>query len=197
MARNKEFDRDLALGRAIQLFSERGFAGTSTEDIMQAMGIGRQSMYDTFGDKRTLFLTALDQYVRSSSGLIANELRKPGNPLDLLRHTLITFAQREDLSSVGACMGLNTIAEFGIRDKEVTETITAAASVQRVAVTDLVRRGVAEGVIASRNSVAVVDFFEAALAGIRFAAKAGKPRRALQNLAEFSARALHGDSQTK
>ena len=66
MARTKEFDRDLALQRAIQLFSKQGYAATSTDDLMQVMGIGRQSMYDTFGDKRTLFLAALRKYVHSS-----------------------------------------------------------------------------------------------------------------------------------
>jgi AcrR family transcriptional regulator len=52
MARHKEFDRDLALGAAINVFSEHGYEGTSTDQLLTAMKISRQSMYDTFGDKR-------------------------------------------------------------------------------------------------------------------------------------------------
>ena len=56
MARPKEFNQDSALRKAIRLFSRQGFAATSTDDLMRAMDVGRQSMYDTFG--RALFLKA-------------------------------------------------------------------------------------------------------------------------------------------
>ncbi len=59
MARAKEFDLERALHRAISAFSQKGFAATSTEELMSAMQLGRQSMYDTFGDKRALFLTSI------------------------------------------------------------------------------------------------------------------------------------------
>src|SRR5258707_12763113 len=62
MARPKEFDRDVALRRAIPVFWKKGFARTSAEDLVAAMGIGKQSLYDTFGDKRRLFLEALRTY---------------------------------------------------------------------------------------------------------------------------------------
>ncbi len=55
MARPKEFDQEKALRRAIVTFSQKGFAATSTDDLMQSMDIGRQSMYATFGDKRACF----------------------------------------------------------------------------------------------------------------------------------------------
>jgi AcrR family transcriptional regulator len=66
MARPKEFDQERALHRAISIFSRKGFAATSTDDLMRAMDVGRQSMYDTFGDKRELFLRALEMYVTES-----------------------------------------------------------------------------------------------------------------------------------
>ena len=60
MTRRKDFDPEKALRKAIRLFSQQGFAATSTDDLMRVMNIGRQSMYDTFGDKRNLFLKALE-----------------------------------------------------------------------------------------------------------------------------------------
>ena len=63
MPRPKEFDRESALKGAVQVFCEGGFEGTSTEDLLRGMGISRQSMYDTFGDKRALYLEALRHYV--------------------------------------------------------------------------------------------------------------------------------------
>ena len=63
MARTKEFERDTVLDDAIALFCDHGYEGTSTEQLLGKMRINRQSLYDTFGDKRQLYLEALQRYV--------------------------------------------------------------------------------------------------------------------------------------
>src|SRR5580658_5640557 len=131
MARPKEFDQEKALHRAISIFSQKGFAATSTDDLMRAMDVGRQSMYDTFGDKRALFLKALEVYVTESVHAIRVELEKPGSALSSVQNALVTFAERDDLSSAEGCMGLNAISEFGQRDSEVTRITRNAAQLQR------------------------------------------------------------------
>jgi TetR/AcrR family transcriptional repressor of nem operon len=68
MARTKDFVRDVALSRAIAVFSQHGFEGTSTEALLGAMDIRRQSLYDTFGDKWQLYLEALQRYSSDSIG---------------------------------------------------------------------------------------------------------------------------------
>src|SRR5258706_16039284 len=68
MARTKDFVRDVALSRAIAVFSQHGFEGTSTEALLGAMDIRRQSLYDTFGDKWQLYLEALHRYSSDSIG---------------------------------------------------------------------------------------------------------------------------------
>ena len=62
MARRKEFDRDEALHKAMEVFWSRGYEATSVGDLVEHMGINRQSLYDTFGDKHSLYLAALDRY---------------------------------------------------------------------------------------------------------------------------------------
>ncbi len=62
MGRPREFDRDEALDRAVQVFWSRGFERTSVEDLTDSMGIQRGSLYAAFGDKHRLFLEALDRY---------------------------------------------------------------------------------------------------------------------------------------
>src|SRR4029077_1211750 len=71
---------------------------------------------DTFGDKRELFLRALATYVTESVQSINAELEKPGSPLSAVRNALVTFAERNHLSSSEGCMGVNAICEFGQRD---------------------------------------------------------------------------------
>jgi TetR/AcrR family transcriptional regulator, transcriptional repressor for nem operon len=190
MARPKEFDQEKALRKAIHLFSQQGFAATSTDDLMRAMDVGRQSMYDTFDDKRALFLKALEMYVTESVHAIRAELEKPGSALSAVQNALVTLAERRDLSSAEGCMGLNAISEFGKRDREVTLITGKAARVQRQALLLTLSRARNRGEI-SRNAKleSMADFFESTLAGIRMAAKAGKSRRALRNIAAFASKA--------
>ena len=62
MARTKEFDQEQALDAAMNLFWERGYEATSIQDLVEATGVQRQSLYDTFGSKHELFLQSLMRY---------------------------------------------------------------------------------------------------------------------------------------
>jgi len=190
MARPKEFNQERALQKAIRLFSQQGFAATSTDELMRAMDVGRQSMYDTFGDKRALFLKALGMYVTESVHSITVELERPGSALAAVQNALVTFARRKDLSSAEGCMGLNAISEFGQRDADVTRITRNAARLQRQSLMRVLTRAKNQGEISSDADLdSMADFFESTIAGIRMAAKGGKSRRALRNIAAFASRA--------
>lgn len=62
MSRPREFDRDQVLDRALDVFWSQGYEGTSLSDLESATGLGRQSIYNAFGDKRALFVESLDRY---------------------------------------------------------------------------------------------------------------------------------------
>jgi TetR/AcrR family transcriptional regulator, transcriptional repressor for nem operon len=187
MARPKEFDMERALHGAISAFSQKGFAATSTDDLMRAMEVGRQSMYDTFGDKRALFLKALEAYVSEGVRAINAELQSPGSPLAAIRSALVHFSERKDLSGTDGCMGINAICEFGTRDEDVTRITRRAANAQHRTLMDTLRRAQMEGELDTRTDLeSLADFFESTLAGIRIAAKAGKTRPALRRIAEVA-----------
>jgi TetR/AcrR family transcriptional repressor of nem operon len=187
MARPKEFDQEKAVRKAIRLFSQQGFAATSTDELMCVMNVGRQSMYDTFGDKRALFLKALKMYVTESVHSMTLELERPGSALSAVQNALVTFAERNDLSSAEGCMGLNAISEFGQRDADVTRITRKAGRLQRQTLMRVLTRAKKQGELSSdANLDCMADFFESTLAGIRMAAKAGKSRRALRNIAALA-----------
>ena len=160
---------------------------------MQAMDVGRQSMYDTFGDKRALFLKALEAYVVESVHAINVELQTPGSPLAAVRRTLIHFAEHKDLSSTHGCMGINAVCEFGMRDEEVTQITRNAARIQRRTLIDTLRRAQLEGELDAPTDIAgLADFFDSTLAGMRIAAKAGKTRPALKRIAVVASMVFAG-----
>jgi TetR/AcrR family transcriptional regulator, transcriptional repressor for nem operon len=80
MPRPKEFDRNAAVERAMSVFWLKGYAATSTDDLLRAMKIGRQSMYDTFGDKWRLYVEALERYQQESIAGNINCLRSTTSP---------------------------------------------------------------------------------------------------------------------
>jgi AcrR family transcriptional regulator len=190
MARPKEFDQDQALRKAVRLFCQQGFAATSTDELMRVMDVGRQSVYDTFGDKRELFLKALEMYVSESVSAINMELEKPGSALAALRNALVSFAERNDLSSGEGCMGMNAICEFDHRDADVTRIIQKAGKAQRQTLIRVLIRAKSQSELRPDVDLdRMADFFESTLAGIRMMAKAGKSRQALRNIAAFAGRA--------
>src|ERR687894_167190 len=78
MARHKEFDRDEALQRAMEVFWSRGYEAASVGELVSHMGINRQSLYDTFGDKHSLYLAALDRYREVEGRKMFELLERPG-----------------------------------------------------------------------------------------------------------------------
>jgi TetR/AcrR family transcriptional repressor of nem operon len=162
---------------------------------MRAMDVGRQSMYDTFGDRRALFLKPLEVYVAESVHAIRAELEKSGFALSAIQNALVTFAERIDLSSVEGCIGLNAISQFGLRDPEVTRITRNAARGQRQGLMLTLTRAKTQGELNRDVDLeSMAEFFESTLAGIRMAATAGKSRRVLRNIAAFAGRAYRRSS---
>ena len=64
MARTREFDRTLVLRKAIQVFWTHGFDSTNLPELLEAMGLSKSSLYETFGDKNQLFEEAIDLYAK-------------------------------------------------------------------------------------------------------------------------------------
>jgi TetR/AcrR family transcriptional regulator, transcriptional repressor for nem operon len=119
MGRPKSFDQDAVLDQAVELFWERGYAGTSLADLEAYLGLGRQSLYNTFGDKQALFLKALERYQRVAQEGVSAHLTAPGAGLEAIR--AFFRANVESLTAPGprrACMVANTILERGSQDTD-------------------------------------------------------------------------------
>src|SRR5438128_10423655 len=85
MAGKKAFDPHRVLEKAMNAFWERGYEGISIEELVQATGIGRGSLYDTFEDKHSLYLAALDQYIAAVSAQTSVLLEQEGTLHEVLQ----------------------------------------------------------------------------------------------------------------
>jgi AcrR family transcriptional regulator len=191
MARTKAFDRDEALQAAIGVFCEKGYAAASTDELMSAMNISRQSMYDTFGDKRHLYMEAFRRYVADSINEQIGYLEKSSSPIAGIEKMLLAFATRAKRDGIVGCMGVNAICEFGRSDPEVT-SLNDAESIRLTAALERALREAKSKKEISRTlkESAAAQFIQATLSGMKVAAKAGADASALKSIAHFAIRSL-------
>lgn len=126
MARKREFDKDNVLEKAMLLFWKQGFEATSIRDLKDAMGISTSSMYETFGDKRDIFLAALSCFCKLEQKQLSELAQETGSALQLVERlfdSVEMIAQNTD-DNYGS-LAFNTMLEFGTRDAAVTELIFA------------------------------------------------------------------------
>ncbi len=121
----KQFDRDEVLERAMQLFWAEGYEATGMTRILEHVGIGRQSLYDTFGDKRGLFLETLAHYFRTRVGPVMAQLREPGSPVGNIRKVVAMLENEAKQGRFHGCLVGNTAAEIASNDPEIAEKLGA------------------------------------------------------------------------
>lgn len=122
MPRIKEFDPDTALGRALELFWRQGYEGTSLKQLLDAMGIRRQSLYDTFGDKHSLFLAVLDRYRDNVMTLVDQHLGEGASVASI--HGFFQYYLAEIMQTdQRACLMANAALERSLRDPEVATRV--------------------------------------------------------------------------
>ena len=186
MARPKEFDRDAAVERAMSVFWLKGYAATSTDDLLEAMKIGRQSMYDTFGDKRRLYVEALERYQRQSVSGHIDRLRSTTSPLAGIEALLVGVIPLDRAAREKGCMGVGSISEFGNADTELAKLRTKSGGVLHQALVERLRDALATGEIGETVDVErAARFVETMMLGVQVAAKAGASAQALRNTAAF------------
>jgi TetR/AcrR family transcriptional regulator, transcriptional repressor for nem operon len=191
MARPKEFDRDEALGSAIAIFCEHGFEGTSTEVLLRAMNISRQSMYDTFGDKRRLYLEALQHYVADSVSEQIRALNSAPSAIGGIEAALDVLAVKAAAQPASGCMGIAATCEFGVSDKEISILIDTAGRTLLSTLERRIAEAKGKGEIGeSVDDRAAARFIHATFTGIRVAARGGAGLEFLRDISRMAVRSL-------
>jgi TetR/AcrR family transcriptional repressor of nem operon len=121
--RPREFDEDKVLLAAAHAFWQNGYHATSIDDICEATGLLRGSLYGAYGDKHGIFLAALKRYSSWRIGLAQERLSGPPSRELLRRALAYYFESAVDLSIARACFITNTALELVPQDREVAEII--------------------------------------------------------------------------
>ncbi|MCP3804949.1 TetR/AcrR family transcriptional regulator [Allokutzneria sp. A3M-2-11 16] len=179
MGRTKEFDPDVALRAAMELFWRRGYEATSMQDLVDHLGIGRASIYATFGSKHELYLSALDRYCEGMDGTTLAALSQSGPALPAVRAVLRSFVENAlaDEERKG-CMVTNTAVECLPHDQQAARRVDASHDAIETALTGGLIRAQSQGELAGdRDPRAIARFLVTFLQGLQVIARTGNRRR--------------------
>jgi len=188
MARHKEFDRDKALHKAMEVFWSRGYEAASIQELVNQMGINRQSLYDTFGDKHALYLKALDRYREVEGHKLFELLERPGPVKKNLRELFEGVVEGAlcEGERRGCFMG-NAMSELAGRCKATAVRACSNMAAMEDGFYRALLRGKKDGELKGvRDLRAVARFLYSSLQGLSLMAKATQDRRKLEDVVKVT-----------
>ena len=186
MAGVKQFERGVVLDRAMALFWQQGYEATSIQDLVEATGINRGSIYGTFGDKQGLFLAVLDRYAEKIAQPLISQLSDP-DPRRAIESMLDSIIRRtSDPKLPRGCLNTNTALECPAAD-EITRKIVAGFGQQESAIYSVLHQAQAAGHLAPDFDLrAFSRFFMAVCHGMNVINKAIPDPEILRDVARVA-----------
>ena len=154
MGWKKQFDEEEVLQKAMMAFWSHGYAATSVQDLVRSMGINKGSIYDTYGNKRSLFIKALRLYNDKRKVLIAG-LERSESSTSAIRGLFQSrideiFSDSERLG----CFLTNTALELAAHDAEIRDMVAQRQMEIEGFFQRMIERGQANGEISEDLNVA-------------------------------------------
>lgn len=183
--RPREFCVDQALAQALRVFWEKGYDGTSLNDLTEAMGITRPSLYAAFGNKEALFRKALDLYECEKLTYIRNALEQP--TARKVAETMLRGAVDNVASCDGphGCLGVITSVACGPDSQSIREEVVKRGQAAKLALIERFTEAQEEGDLPAHiDAEGLMRVLVALLQGISVQANQGATREELDRLVE-------------
>lgn len=185
MARPREFDAEAALDRAMEAFWSKGYEATSLDNLCDATGLSRSSLYATFGSKRSLLLQTVDRYVAQRNPRMAAVLAQPLP----MREAFAALAQQfidQIVSGPGrrGCFLGNCAAELPRGDRAALTRVRQGLKSTEATFRYALARAKAHGELRPEADLdALARFLTAGFQGLRLVGKVNSDRTTLENIA--------------
>ncbi len=173
MARTKDFDEKEVLNKAICLFWHKGYNGTSMQDLVDGLGISRSSLYDTYGDKHTLYLKALESYEQAAGSELNHIIGEGRSAKETLKQLMRWIVNNliNDKDHKG-CFMVNAKIETASTDEEVYNIICRSEQQVKDAFYKTIKKGQDNGEITNKQDAhTLAHFMVNTVNGMRVTAK--------------------------
>ncbi|MBO9129002.1 TetR/AcrR family transcriptional regulator [Bacillus sp. 165] len=192
MPRNKEFDEKVVLRKAVKLFWKQGYEKTSMQDLVDYMGIHRRSIYDTFGDKRSLFLASLTYYqtsvIETFNGIISNSTTVKKAIRDIFNYVI--QSAELDVYPTG-CLSVNSAVELSLLDQDIKHIVTKMFKDTEVMFEQMLEEGRKKGELNEElNPQITAQFLHNNLVGLRVMVKTNYSKEELERILDLMLKVL-------
>jgi len=179
MARPRGFDEDQVLDRAVEAFWSASLAGTSTQDLCDATGLSRGSLYNTFDNKAELYRRALDRYGELQRGDRQGHLDESRSGREILEELLLETLKAQATSpGRRTCLAVHAAVEVGKADEQIAALVRRNLAAFQQVITELIARGQADGSVTAASSAAHLgSVVHAALNGLQVRARVAQGER--------------------
>lgn len=183
--RPRTFDPDVALTQATHLFWERGYEGTTLNDLAHAMGIASASIYACFGSKADLFRQVMERYGTMYGGPPKRALTEHSNARDAVHamlHATIDQITRPDAPHY--CMLILAAPTGAVENHEIREFLADIRRAQFTAIKERLDQGVADGELTLSDQVvdALARYYATVVQGLSVQARDGATREELESV---------------
>ncbi len=166
------------------VFWEHGYEATSTEHLIRAMGIGRQSMYDSFGDKHRLYLEAFRLYGTEAEAEFSELVAAAATPFEAIRDHILAIAEGTTEDRSRGCLLVNSTTELAPSDPEIGEMVRSMNSRCLAAFEAVLQEAKHRGEVdPSVDERVAANFLLNTMRGLQVGAKAGVPPEDLREIA--------------
>ncbi len=185
MARPVAFDRAYVLQQAINVFWLKGYKATSIKNLVDATGLQPGSLYAAFGDKRGLFLAALDAYFADMRKTILTVLHGNMPPLDRLRAFFAELVRQScDDPERKGCLLINTLSEIPLQDTEINSRLQRMFAEVERELNGLLAEAIRNGDLPEQDAEALAKYLVAGIFGLRIFNKMQPDPRSLEDVAD-------------
>jgi len=160
MPRSKQFDEQLVLEKAMELFWKKGYYATSMQDLVGTLGINRASLYNTYGGKESLFLRAFDHYRAINRERLAHFFETQSDVKAGLA-TLLENSAKESLEDCDrkGCFAANITSELLPNDERILGVIEQHQADIQAILYNYLQKGVTQGQIPPNKDLKSIAYF--------------------------------------
>lgn len=192
MPKSVLFDKEKTIQRVTELFWEKGYNGTSMQDLVDVTGLNRSSIYNTYGDKFSLFTQALHHYKNSQTDFLnslKNRAKSPKEVINLLFEGV--WSELNPQNNKG-CFLSNCTTELANANKDVHEFLEVNHEMMISLFTELIKQAQIEGEIdKSKDSKVLANFLFSSLHGLRVTSMIETDKKAIKGIADQVLSALN------
>lgn len=186
IGRPRQFNADKAIEQATQQFWLGGYTATSLQNLLDSMSISKSSLYQSFGNKETLFISCLDNYQVTFNKELAELLKSSTSGLRFIEKLLESVIQEVNSSERKGCLLVNTANELGAKDPIITAVIERGFNAVRMTIKKALEKAILEGEVPENAELDDLSaYLVVGISGLRTMVKAGADYEKLHRVTQI------------